>query len=69
MKNGKNCIFHAGTAIKDDELVTNGGRVFCVVAIEESISLATRRSQQLANHIQFDGACFRTDIAFKGIAK
>ena len=69
MKDVRNCIFHAGTAIKDDRLVSNGGRVFCVVAIDESISLAALRSQRLANQIQFNGSTFRTDIAFKGIAR
>lgn len=58
-------LFHSGTAIKDGILVTNGGRVFCLTAIGDSISSAREKVYKEINKIQFSGARYRTDIGIK----
>jgi phosphoribosylamine--glycine ligase len=56
-------IFQAGTANRDGELVTNGGRVLSVVAIGAELSEATERAYRAADLISFQGKQFRGDIA------
>lgn len=62
-------IFQAGTALggKDDEIVTAGGRVLCVVALEENIKLAQQFAYKLIEKIHFDGSQIRHDIGYQGI--
>ncbi|MFK7969503.1 MAG: phosphoribosylamine--glycine ligase [Bacteroidia bacterium] len=55
-------IFHAGTTMKDESLVTNGGRVIAVSALGESIDHAIHISMTNAARIEFEGKFFRTDI-------
>ncbi len=55
-------IFHAGTAVKNGELVTNGGRVIAVTSLGDSIVSALKRSNELAAEIQFEGKYQRSDI-------
>ncbi len=61
-------IFHAGTALRDGRLVTDGGRVLCVTALGDSIRLAQRRAYEIASAIRFDGMQYRRDIGFRAIA-
>jgi phosphoribosylamine--glycine ligase len=61
-------VFHAGTAINDGSLVTNGGRVLCVTALGDSIRMAQRLAYQAAEMIHFDGMQYRRDIGFRAIA-
>jgi phosphoribosylamine--glycine ligase len=49
-------VFHAGTAIRDGTIVTNGGRVLGVTAIGEGISDAQARAYEAVNMITFEGA-------------
>ena len=56
-------IFHAGTAIKDGKLVSNGGRVFGAAATGADLDQARARAYELAKSIKFDGAWFRNDVA------
>jgi phosphoribosylamine--glycine ligase len=56
-------VFHAGTALHDGRLVTNGGRILNVTAVGESISAARDAAYAAAAHIDFRGMRFRTDIA------
>ncbi len=56
-------VFHAGTAIKEGELVTNGGRVLAVTALAENLELARKKVYQQAQKINFKGKMFRNDIA------
>jgi len=60
-------VFHAGTALKDNQLVTNGGRVLGVTAIGQSIAQAQELAYQATKLIHFDNACYRTDIAKKAM--
>lgn len=58
-------VFHAGTAVQDDELVTSGGRVLGVTALGATISDAKVKAYEAVEKIKFDGAYCRTDIAAK----
>lgn len=60
-------VFHAGTAVKDGELVTNGGRVLGVTALGESIADAKTRAYEAVDRVRFDGAYCRRDIADKAV--
>jgi len=55
-------IFHAGTTIKDGDLVTNGGRVLAITSLNADIESALIDSTQLANKIAFEGKFNRKDI-------
>lgn len=55
-------VFHAGTAIKDGQLVTNGGRVLAVTAMGAALEAALEKSYAGVNSIHFDKMHFRTDI-------
>jgi len=61
-------VFHAGTAMRDGAVVTNGGRVLCVTALGDSVKIAQRRAYQLADEIHFDGCQMRRDIGYRAIA-
>lgn len=62
-------VFHCGTAIKDNDIVTNGGRVLIVVALAPQLVHATARAARAAETIKFDGKQHRRDIAHKGISR
>jgi len=57
-------IFHAGTALKDDKLITNGGRVMAVSSYGSSKTEALAKSFTNAQKIKFDNKYFRSDIGF-----
>jgi phosphoribosylamine--glycine ligase len=60
-------VFHAGTALKDGQIVTNGGRVFGVTALGNDLKAAQAAAYAAVAKIHFDGAQFRRDIAAKGL--
>jgi len=60
-------VFQAGTAIKNGDLVTNGGRVLGVTAMGQTIADAKKRAYEAVDKIKFDGAYNRRDIADKAI--
>ncbi|QNM96807.1 phosphoribosylamine--glycine ligase [Chitinimonas koreensis] len=62
-------VFHAGTAMQGDEVVTSGGRVLCVTALGDSVKIAQKRAYEVIDHIHFDGIQFRTDIGFRAIGR
>lgn len=55
-------IFHAGTALKDGKLVTNGGRVLNICATASSLEEARTKAYKVAKEIDFDGKYYRSDI-------
>jgi phosphoribosylamine---glycine ligase len=57
-------IFHAGTAVLGDRLVTNGGRVLYVSATGKSITEARSKAYRAVNAISFEGMHFRSDIGY-----
>jgi len=60
-------VFHAGTAIKNGEVVTNGGRVLGVTALGKDLRSAQAAAYAAVGKISFEGAQFRSDIAAKGL--
>lgn len=57
-------VFHAGTAVKDDNVVTSGGRVIAVSSYGTTKDEALAKSFEGARAINFDGKYFRRDIGF-----
>ncbi len=58
-------VFHAGTALKDGQVVTAGGRVLAVTALGADLKTAVGRAYEAAAKIRFEGAHYRTDIAHR----
>jgi phosphoribosylamine--glycine ligase len=56
-------VFHAGTALHDGRLVTNGGRILNVTGVGESVEAARAAAYDGASRIDFAGVRFRRDIA------
>jgi len=57
-------VFHAGTKISDDKILSNGGRVLAVTALDEDYKKAIEKSYSAIKKICFDNIHFRTDIGF-----
>lgn len=55
-------VFHAGTQLKDNEVVTQGGRVLAITSYGDSIEEATKKSYQNIDKLHFDKMYFRKDI-------
>ncbi len=62
-------VFHAGTAIKEGEVITAGGRVLCATALGESVADAQQRAYQLVERITWRDVYYRTDIGYRAIAR
>jgi phosphoribosylamine--glycine ligase len=62
-------VFHAGTLLEDDEVVTNGGRVLCAVGLGARVSEARHQAYALADAIRWDGMQYRRDIGHRAIAR
>ena len=62
-------VFHAGTAMKDGQCVTNGGRVLGVTALGDDVKAAQERAYEAVAKINFDRAQYRKDIADKAIQR
>jgi phosphoribosylamine--glycine ligase len=60
-------VFHAGTAMQDEQVVTNGGRVLCVTALGTMVKVAQKRAYEIADGIHFDGCQMRRDIGYRAI--
>lgn len=60
-------VFHAGTASHGDDIVTDGGRVLCVVGEGDTLADARDRAYAAARGISFEGAWMRSDIAAREI--
>jgi len=56
-------VFHAGTALRDGRLVTNGGRILNVTALGADLADARERAYAAVEKISFAGVRYRTDIA------
>ncbi|NVK22593.1 MAG: phosphoribosylamine--glycine ligase [Kangiellaceae bacterium] len=62
-------VFHAGTAEKDGQVVTNGGRVLCVVALGDTVTEAQSKAYQAVKQVSWDKVYYRTDIGHRAIAR
>ena len=65
--NGK--VFHAGTALKDGQVTTSGGRVLCATALGNSVREAQQGAYRLAEQISWNGCFYRKDIGYRAIAR
>ncbi|MGE5492125.1 MAG: phosphoribosylamine--glycine ligase [Actinomycetota bacterium] len=62
-------VFHAGTAEKDGQVVTSGGRVLCVTALGENVKLAQKRAYEVVTQIHFEGMQMRRDIGYRAMKR
>ena len=60
-------LFHAGTKIQGDKVLTSGGRVFCATALGKDLREAQSKAYNLVESVSFDGAFYRKDIGNKGL--
>ena len=60
-------VYHAGTKIENDKLVTSGGRVLGVTALGDSLADALKKSYEAVENIQFDNAHYRKDIGKRAL--
>ena len=61
-------VYVAGASLKDGKLLTNGGRVLGVTAVEDNLKDAVKSSYALVKQISFDNAFYRNDIGAKALA-
>src|SRR5690554_6874932 len=62
-------VFHAGTALDEQHVVTSGGRVLCCTALGNSVTEAQQKAYALVKEIQWPAAYYRTDIGHRAIAR
>jgi phosphoribosylamine--glycine ligase len=62
-------VFHAGTDLKDGQVVTNGGRVLCVTALGTTVTAARKRAYDIVARIRWDGVYYRRDIGYQAVAR
>ncbi len=62
-------VFHAGTQLRDGNIVTTGGRVLCVCAMAGNVGDAAAVAYSGCDKIHWDGAFFRRDIGYRAIAR
>lgn len=62
-------VFHAGTALKDGQVVANGGRVLCATALGDTVEAAQQQAYHLAEQVSWDASFYRTDIGYRAIAR
>ena len=58
-------VFHAGTHMQDEKIVTNGGRVLCATALGDSVQQAQQRAYALAKQIHWNDVYYRNDIGYR----
>ncbi len=62
-------VFHAGTQMRGEEIVTAGGRVLCITALGDGVKAAQKRAYEVLDGIGFDGMQCRRDIGFRAIKR
>ena len=62
-------VFHAGTALKNDKIVTAGGRVLCVVALGATVLEAQKRAYARVDSMGWKDAYCRRDIGYRAVAR
>ena len=60
-------VFHAGTVLEKEQILSNGGRVLCATALGKDLKDAQDRAYKLVNEVTWRDSYFRTDIGFKGL--
>jgi phosphoribosylamine--glycine ligase len=62
-------IFHAGSALKDGQVVTSGGRVLCATALGKTVSEAQAGAYALVKAVSWEGEQHRSDIGYRAVAR
>jgi len=62
-------VFHAGTRLEGSRVVTDGGRVLCVVGTGDSVRAARDAAYSGVREIAWDGAFYRNDIGHRAIER
>ena len=62
-------VFHAGTKLVDDQVVTSGGRVLCATALGATVTEAQQAAYQLVGNLSWNDVYFRTDIGYRAVAR
>lgn len=63
-------VFHAGTALNDqNQVVTNGGRVLCVTALGDNVTAAQKRAYEGVKQVSWTGCFSRSDIGYRAVAR
>ena len=62
-------VFHAGTAVDGDRVVTSGGRVLCVCGLGVDVREAQRRALERVGTVDWDGSWHRQDIGHRAVAR
>ncbi len=60
-------VFHAGTKEENKEIISSGGRVMCVTALNDDLASAQEKAYNALQNIQMENSYYRKDIGFKGI--
>jgi phosphoribosylamine--glycine ligase len=69
LKNKNIQIFHAGTKLKNDKLLSNGGRVLNITAIGDSVEQAQKTAYEAIKNINWENSFYRKDIGYQAVAK
>lgn len=62
---GDSLIFHAGTRVENDAILTSGGRVLCVSSFAETVYEAVDKSRDILEKIYYEGIYYRRDIGYE----
>jgi len=62
-------VFHAGTRLQDSNVLTNGGRVLCTVALGADVGEARALAYEAVENISWDGVFWRTDIGYRAVER
>ncbi|TXT34309.1 MAG: phosphoribosylamine--glycine ligase [Chitinophagaceae bacterium] len=65
LQSNRGLLFHAGTRMNGDTVLTNGGRVLAVTSFGDTITEAAENSLSMLEKISFEGMYFRKDIGFE----
>jgi phosphoribosylamine--glycine ligase len=62
-------VFHAGTRLSGSEVLSDGGRVLCAVALGSSVGAARERAYRMVKKISWEGAFWRSDIGHRAVER
>jgi phosphoribosylamine---glycine ligase len=65
VNSNSNFVYHAGTATKNNEIITNGGRVLCATSLAPTITEAVHNAGTTLKQVHFNGMYFRPDIGYE----
>lgn len=62
-------VFHAGTTLSGDDVVTSGGRVLCAVGLGDTVTEAQQNAYALTHQISWENVYYRDDIGYRAVAR